>query len=53
MVDKIGLDKPKVNESTVDKIAVDEPGPHLLLYIMTGKCDEQQLWSHGCELEWA
>ena len=28
MVDDIGLNEPKVDETAVDKIAVDEPGPH-------------------------
>ena len=28
MLDEIGLDKPKVDEQAVHKIAVDEPGPH-------------------------
>ena len=38
MVDKTGLDEPKVEEMAVDEIAIDEiavdkPGPHLPLQI--------------------
>ena len=33
MVDKTGLDEPKVEEMAVDEIAVDKPGPHLPLQI--------------------
>ena len=28
MVHETGLNEPKVDETAVDKIAVDEPGPH-------------------------
>ena len=28
MVDKAGLDEPKVDEAAEDKIAVDKSGPH-------------------------
>ena len=28
LVDKTGLDEPKVDETAIDKIAVNEPGPN-------------------------
>ena len=30
MVDKIGLDEPKIDEMPVNEIALDKPGPHQL-----------------------
>ena len=35
MVDKTGLDKPKVEKLEVDEVAVDEPGPHQLCHSVT------------------
>jgi len=33
LVDETGFDEPKVDVTVVDKIAVDEAGPHQLAYV--------------------
>ena len=38
MEDETGLNKPKVDKMTVDEIAVEESGPHLLDYYKFNDC---------------
>ena len=35
MVDETGLEETKVDKTAVDEIAVDEPGPQLVLELLT------------------